>query len=896
GVSSGGLADGLAGWWHFDNDVLDETTNDNDGVLGSTSYNSSGKFSQALQFDGDDYVTVPDDATLDMTDAITLSAWVNPSTSSSPYAEWAYKKPVYIQDTRDSWWNKSWTNRKLFHLNSSADGELTDYQVKKTIAFPTAMQQASFEDMRFTTTNGTLIDYWIESHTDSNTADVWLEIPTLPASGGLDIWMYYGHPTAMDASDGDATFIQYHGTASATFYDSTIVPQPFVYETHGRTTAEDYEIKWGVTENNFASPRDAAYVHVTDITKIPGYYDGVSGSSTSLPPGLAVDQWYNMKIIASSTHVDFYVDDTSLSSGFDTSGLANNMGLFMKINIGTGEQDWSFIRKYTANEPTWAADGAEDTYLTDYQIKIDNINTSELYTEGKIQQYCNDTRFTWLNQTSGTEQAIDFWTENCFTTNGANSTFWVEVPEIYAGLSNNTVYVYYGNPYASTTSNGTNTFEFFDDFLGSSVDTNKWTVTGAISVSDSIATFSGTSKVIVSKTTFGTNYAMRIRSTFGHIGSSSYTEEISFYSGGYVSVFGSYFANPSGIAGKYTTYVDSSWELTSIGSTLIAGQYDNIDMIRNGSTNVIFKVDDTTVATHTSIVPVTSGAIRIKSDHASGSRTYSDWVFVRKYTSTEPTVLSVGAEITNGISKGNAYAINANVTHAIARINNKIITAPISAGWNHIALTYDKDAGSSQIKLYINSGIPTTADYSTAITTNANDVLIGNSFVGTIDEVRIYNKTLTSTEITNTYNTAILNTITTNPRASFNGNPTVNYTGTLSNGETTTIEVASGNFTIGENNITIYIDAGVVDYTISMLGLSALVSNTGMNNVTVKQVVAFKTDGSNCVFPDSNNTIDVGDVFSVSGCPMSCDEFLSIKAYTDCTGVFGEFSRRPSGC
>ncbi|NOR84480.1 hypothetical protein GQ473_00030, partial [archaeon] len=272
---------------------------------------------------------------------------------------------------------------------------------------------------------------------------------------------------------------------------------------------------------------------------------------------------------------------------------------------------------------------------------------------------------------------------------------------------------------------------------------------------------------------------------------------------------------------------------------------------------------------------------------------------IRKYTSTEPTY-TVGAEqsptYTSIISKSGAYSLGANTTHAFATINNKTISATISSGWNYIALTYNQTATSQQMKLYINGTEQTTADYTTAITTNTNDLIIGNSFTGTIDEVRIYNKTLTNAEITDTYNTATLSTTTTNPRASFNGNPTVNYTGTLTNGATATINIDSDNFTVGTNNITIYTDSSVVDYAINMNGLSALISNTGMNNVTVKQVVAFKADGAMCLFDYNETTYAVGDFFSVSGCPMSCDEFTNLKAYTDCTGVFGEFAGTPSGC
>ena len=45
---------------------------------------TSGKFGKALTFDGvDDWVTVPDSASLDLTNGMTLEAWVNPSATMS---------------------------------------------------------------------------------------------------------------------------------------------------------------------------------------------------------------------------------------------------------------------------------------------------------------------------------------------------------------------------------------------------------------------------------------------------------------------------------------------------------------------------------------------------------------------------------------------------------------------------------------------------------------------------------------------------------------------------------------------------------------------------------------------------------------------------------------------
>jgi hypothetical protein len=52
-----------------------------DGTISGASWTSSGYDGNALTFDGvDDWVTVADDAALDLTDGMTLAAWVYPTT------------------------------------------------------------------------------------------------------------------------------------------------------------------------------------------------------------------------------------------------------------------------------------------------------------------------------------------------------------------------------------------------------------------------------------------------------------------------------------------------------------------------------------------------------------------------------------------------------------------------------------------------------------------------------------------------------------------------------------------------------------------------------------------------------------------------------------------------
>lgn len=109
--------------------------------------------------------------------------------------------------------------------------------------------------------------------------------------------------------------------------------------------------------------------------------------------------------------------------------------------------------------------------VTNYQIKIVIVNGSGTssgevyYTTNIMQPDFDDVRFTWYNYSSQTEVPCDYWVEEVNT--GVNATFWVEVPEIpQSGTA--TIYVYYGNSTATTASNATNTFVWFDDFEGTS--------------------------------------------------------------------------------------------------------------------------------------------------------------------------------------------------------------------------------------------------------------------------------------------------------------------------------------------------------------------------------------------------------------------------------------------
>ncbi len=69
----------IAGLWLFEEGsgttAADSSGNGNDGELNGDPQWAAGKFGGGLVFDGDDFVSVPDSDSLDMTDAITLMCW-----------------------------------------------------------------------------------------------------------------------------------------------------------------------------------------------------------------------------------------------------------------------------------------------------------------------------------------------------------------------------------------------------------------------------------------------------------------------------------------------------------------------------------------------------------------------------------------------------------------------------------------------------------------------------------------------------------------------------------------------------------------------------------------------------------------------------------------------------
>ncbi|MCK4428979.1 MAG: LamG domain-containing protein, partial [Candidatus Aenigmarchaeota archaeon] len=94
----------------------------NNGTINSATWTTNGKFGGALDFDGtDDYVDCGNDSSLDITDAITVEAWVN--FAAAPTGHWT----AFVSKDEGSGVNNKWVfgymnGKTVFHVgDASAD-------------------------------------------------------------------------------------------------------------------------------------------------------------------------------------------------------------------------------------------------------------------------------------------------------------------------------------------------------------------------------------------------------------------------------------------------------------------------------------------------------------------------------------------------------------------------------------------------------------------------------------------------------------------------------------------------------------------------------------------------------------------------------------------------------
>ena len=228
--------------------------------------------------------------------------------------------------------------------------------------------------------------------------------------------------------------------------------------------------------------------------------------------------------------------------------------------------------------------------------------------------------------------AVPYWIDS-------NANMWVNV-SVPAGTNTTTLYILKNA--TSAVPNGDQVFPLFDNF--SSVNTSKWTFpnTSAYDITNGIYhqnSTSGKDNALASIATFPINYTIMSSIKTAHVGpySNSYERAIGWFGGVHEIAF--YSSEPSrSTAGFYnantsTTYSDiSGWSANNWYTLNLSRAVSQTVFSYNGSTTVY----NSNVNYPTDVVQVR--ARTINQGTATIPEIWIDWLAVRKYSPTEPTI------------------------------------------------------------------------------------------------------------------------------------------------------------------------------------------------------------------------------------------------------------------
>lgn len=300
-------------------------------------------------------------------------------------------------------WLTNYAKRKAITVNHS--GALTNYQKKVIVNRSTGSDsgdnvyigsagcEADYDDIRFTTSDGTtLCDYWIVS-SSASLATIWVEIPSI-ADGNTTLYLYYGYSSATAASNGDNTFIFFdHFPGSeldtTTKWDETeevgsysvgsslldivggssvgehirsktTASPPCAFQAYGYFSSEGNYRNLGLGSKDAISPDLNSAQAVYADGRI-WYSRNTSGTQTDTRT-VDLSGYHTIDICVTATSSKFYADG-SLEKTLTTYVPAAEIGPYFGA-WGSGNHcvvDYCFLRNYDATEPTISAWGSEES-------------------------------------------------------------------------------------------------------------------------------------------------------------------------------------------------------------------------------------------------------------------------------------------------------------------------------------------------------------------------------------------------------------------------------------------------------------------------------------------------------------------------------------------------------
>ena len=301
-----------------------------------------------------------------------------------------------------------WSYRKSF-LAISSSGAVTNYQVKILVGESSGatgevvdcggLCKTDFSDIRFTSANGTTLDYWVESitgTTPNQLATIWVELDSIGTSN-TTFYMYYGKVDATAVSSGANTFLFFDDFEYGNLNKWSTRQEQWAIQSVVKVLGSNAVKGTGAGSNRVLASNAPTYVtnfalhywvransttlnHLyallsQDTLKYPlvlgggnagnegkvTYYDGVY-KDFSPPLGYSANIWHEVTLFFDLPNHQFKVDfdgtETEMITTVISTGTVNDIDFYISATTGDDSYlDGVFTRKWVATEPSissWA--------------------------------------------------------------------------------------------------------------------------------------------------------------------------------------------------------------------------------------------------------------------------------------------------------------------------------------------------------------------------------------------------------------------------------------------------------------------------------------------------------------------------------------------------------------
>jgi len=295
---------------------------------------------------------------------------------------------------------------------------------------------------------------------------------------------------------------------------------------------------------------------------------------------------------------------------------------------------WGFMKVLNVSTPiNW------------YQMRIDiskNAGFGNVNCSGNCEDDFEDIRFVDIDNTT----MFDYWIEGYI--NG-NATFWVKLGNDIETDSN--FLMYYGNAAANNISNGDDTFVFYDNFSGISMDASKWDVEIGATVdfsTEGLVSLSDDGIIVTDN-----NYPINIRTRCRLVSDEQDFNSILFNYGGNGSIDNTNRILLGSSDGIHPDEFDAFYYITEENDVMNKTDDNGHADFRSYCTYEMTWVadvvnwyqNDSLIEQHINNIIDNNAYLRFKVfDTSQESTSTYDWVFIGNYTPNEPYIVGTSGE------------------------------------------------------------------------------------------------------------------------------------------------------------------------------------------------------------------------------------------------------------